>query len=417
MRMSKEKKVIHKGLVLVLLVLAIAIFAVMAVSMASLGYQSRIRAIRAEQEIAAREAADAGHDAAVFELNRLLDSWTGTLPQQNTPVSLPGGSQTYTYTVAPTAGVPAGLLALDISAVGTAGNTLRTIFSRTVLFSVFNYAILVKDNIDLKAKVVIDGYDSADGTYGGTNSGFPVQIGTNDDDQGDISLKVGVEAPDDSMLIVGSGAIDDPGIVVDDKSDFQGDVVASLVEIPFPDVILSIDGLTNSGQLDVAMGDTVTVTAGAYLYDGIVVNKNATLQLEGDVIINVLSDGVLLKAGAKIIVQGTPDSSLEMYLAGNFNAMNGGDVINDTQDPTKMTLFGTSQCTSIILKNSSNFYGAIYAPYALLDIRSSADMYGSFVGDSAIIHNSVQFHYDIALQNVDPDDIGVGFVPTRWHEE
>ncbi len=415
--MSKEKKVVHKGLVLVLLVFAIAIFAVMAVSMASLGYQSRIMAIRAEQEIAAREAADAGHDAAVFELNRLLDSWTGALPQQSTTVSLPGSSQTYTYTVAPTVGAPAGLLALDISAVGTAGSTLRTVFSRTVLTSVFNFAILVKDSVELKAKVTIDGYDSADGAYGGTNSGLPIHIGTNCDEPGDIILRTGIEVPEDSMLIVGPGAIDDPGIVVNDKSDFQGDIVATLQEIPFPDVTLPIDGLTNSGQLDVATGDTVTVTAGAYLYDGIVVNQNATLQLEGDVTISVLSGGVLLKTGAKILVQGTPDSSLEMYLAGNFDAMNGGDVINDTQDPTKVTFYGTSQCTSIILKNSSNFYGSIYAPYALLDIRNSADLYGSFVGDSAIIHNSVQFHYDAALQNVDPDDIGVRFVPTRWHEE
>ena len=90
--MSKEQKVIHKGLVLVLLVLAIAIFATMAVSMTSLGYQSRIRA---EQEIAAREAADAGHDAAVFEpihtpLHRLserrLDCWLLTSVPAERPV-------------------------------------------------------------------------------------------------------------------------------------------------------------------------------------------------------------------------------------------------------------------------------------------------------------------------------------------
>ena len=206
----------NKGLILVLVVIAIAIFAIMSISMASLGFQSRIRAIRAEREVAAREAADAGHDAAIFELNRLLEAWTGTLPQEPVPVALSGSDQTYTYSVVPTVGAPAGLLAFDIASVGTAGQTERKTFSRTILISVFNFAILVKDTIELKANVTVDGYNSSDGPYGGTNSGLPVQIGTNDDDDGDITLRNGVMLSGGSSLIVGVGALDDPEAVIDD---------------------------------------------------------------------------------------------------------------------------------------------------------------------------------------------------------
>ncbi|MBW8002145.1 MAG: hypothetical protein FVQ80_08985 [Planctomycetes bacterium] len=413
MKLPKNKK----GLILVLAIVAIAIFAIMAISMASLGFQSRIRAIRTERETAARAAADAGHDAAIFELNRLLDAWTGVLPQATAPVALSGSDQIYTYSVVPTAGIPAGLLAFDVASVGTAGRVQRKVFSRTVLVSVFSFAILVKDTIELKANATVDGYNSAEGPYGGANSGLPVEIGTNDDDGGDITLRRRVVISDGSSLIVGVGALDDPEAVVDDRSGFEGDIFASLVEIPFPDVTMSIGGLVNLGDLDVPKNNTVTISSGRYLYDKITVNQNATLEIEGSVIVNVLAGGMLLKKNAELIVKGTPDSSLELYLDGNFNAKAGTEVTNDTQDPTKLQIFGTSNATSIILKNSADFYGAIYAPYAELDMRNSGDLFGSFVGDSLILHNSVNFHYDTALQIADPNDEGVRFVPTRWYEE
>ena len=95
----------------------------------------------------------------------------------------------------------------------------------------------------------------------------------------------------------------------------------------------------------------------------------------------------------------------------------GAEVTNETQDSTKLYFYGLPTCDSIILKNSSDFYGAIYAPNAMLDIRNSGEIYGSFVGEDMILHNSVNFHYDYALQNANPGDPGAKFVPTKWHEE
>jgi len=415
--MFKHKDHTRTGLVLVLVVAAIAIFAIMALAMATLGYQSHIRAVRTQHELAAREAADAGHDAAVYELNRQLESWDGILPQQLVPVMLPGGNQSYTYTVTTSAGAPLGSLAFDITAVGTSGNTQRWVFSRTMLSGVFNYAGVVKDSMEFKAKVTIDGYDSTQGSYGSGNSGIGVQIGTNDDDDGDIKLNNGVDVSGDSLLIVGHGAVDDPNSVVDDKTGQEHDIVAVLEDIPFPDVTMPTGGLTNLGRLEVAKDDTVTIGAGSYLYDGIEVEQFATLEIEGDVVLNVLAGGILLKKDAELIIKGTPSSSLELYLAGNLEAMTGGNITNDTSDPTKFKLYGTADCQSIILKNDSDFFGGIYAPYAYLDIRNSGDIYGSFVGDKMVLHNSVDFVYDAALGNVLPADPGVRFVPRRWHEQ
>lgn len=416
-QMYKHKDHTRNGLVLVLVVAAIAIFAIMALAMAALGYQSRIHAVRTQHELAAREAADAGHDAAVYELNRQLESWAGTLPQQPVAVPLPGGNQSYTYAVTPTPGAPLGSLAFDITGVGTSGNTQRWVFSRTILSGVFDYAAVVKDRMEFNAKVTIDGYDSTQGSYGSGNSGIGVQMGTNDDDDGDITLKNGVDVSGDSLLIVGHGAVDDPYSVVDDKTGVEHDVVAALEDIPFPDVTMPTAGLTNLGRLEVGKNDTVTIAAGSYLYDGIEVEQFATLEIEGDVVLNVLAGGILLKTDAELVIKGTPNSSLELYLAGNFEAMTGGNITNDTSDPTKLKLYGTSGCQSIILKNDSDFFGGIYAPYAYLDIRNSGDIYGSFVGDKMVLHNSVNFIYDAALGNVLPTDPGVRFVPRRWREE
>jgi len=415
--MPKHSCRTHNGLVLVLVVAAIAIFSIMVLAMASLGYQSRIRAVRAQHELAAREAADAGHDAAVYQLNRQLESWVGVMPQKRLPLALPGGSQSYTYTVASSLGAPVGSLAFDITAVGTSANIQRRVFSRTQLLGPFDYAVLVKDRMELKAKATFDGYDSTQGSYGGVNSGGPVKVGTNDDDPGDITLNSGVGLGEDSILIVGHGAAEDPGSVVDDKTGEEHAVFAALQEISFPDVTMPTGGLSSLGQLNVGSNETVTIGVGSYLYDGIRVEQFGTLEIEGDVVLNVLSGGVLLKNSARLVIKGTPNSSLKLYLAGDFEAMTGGEVINDTSDPTKLKLYGTSGCRSITLKNSSDFFGAIYAPYALLDIRNSGDIYGSFVGERMVLHNSVNFIYDAALGCALPGDPAARFVPKRWHED
>jgi len=407
----KHENISCKGIVLILAVLALAIFAIMAVSMATLGFQGRIRSVRFEQELGARQAADAGHDAAIFALNQWLIS-SGSLPTSMTE-TLAAANQSYICTVEqPNAGV----WAFNIASHGTYRDSHRSVYSNTVLKSAFEYAIRVKDSIDLKAKSKLDGYDSRDGSYGGSNSGKWIQLGTNSDQDDMIIIKTGVDISNESLIFVGTGAIDDPAAVVDNKSNWEGTITCS-PEMEFPSVTAPATNPWTSSDISIPINGTEIITSGDWHVDSALIDPNGHLIINGEVTLYVKGDLRLKNGGEIRILKTTPESSLKLYMGGDFIADNGGEIINETLDPTKLYFYGLPTCSKIILKNSSDFYGAIYAPDSLLDIRNTGDIYGSFVGDDMILYNSVRFLYDYALRDADPDDEGVKFVPTRWHEE
>jgi hypothetical protein len=411
MKLINSKKTC-KGIVMVLAVLAIAIFAIMTISMSALGFQSRIRSVRFEQELGARQAADAGHDAALYSLNNWLKSGgSGTVPTGEFK-AMTSSSQIYISSITkpdPTT------WSFDIASQGIYKEARRKVYSSTVLKNAFTYAIHVKDSIELKAKSNLDGYDSRVGSYGGANSSKEIQIGTNDSDPGDISIKNGVIISDKSIVVVGPEAVDDPAGVVDNKSDWGGDIMASPTKMDFGPVSAPTP-TTSMSNINIALGGIQTISGGSWSIESGLVDPNGILNISGDVTLYVEGD-FRIKNGSEIRILDTPPSSLKIYMGGNFIADNGGEVINGTQDATKLMFYGLPTCEQIILKNSSDFYGAIYAPDTLLDIRNSGDIYGSFVGNEMILHNSVNFHYDYALTEADPSDPGVKFIPTRWHEQ
>ena len=184
----------------------------------------------------------------------------------------------------------------------------------------------------------------------------------------------------------------------------------------FPSVIAPSTNPWTYSAIYVPIGGTQTINEGSWHVDSALIDPNSQLLINGDVTLYVKGD-LRLKNGGQIRIPGSSESSLKLYMGGDFIADNGGEVINDTLDPTKLKFYGLPTCTQIILKNSSDFYGAIYAPDTLLDIRNTGDIYGSFVGDDMILYNSVNFLYDYALSEADPSDAGARFVPTRWHEE
>lgn len=408
---SINHKKSNKGIVLVLAILAISIFAIMVLSMSALGFQSRIRSVRFEQELGARQAADAGHDAALYSLNHWLKSSVGTAVPTGETKIMTSSYQSYACTITK----PGSEWAFDIASHGRYKEARRSVYSTTILKNAFEYAIHVKDSIELKAKAYLDGYDSRIGAYGGANSSIEIQIGTNDDDTGDITLKNGIVISDKSIVVVGPGAADDPASVVDNKSDWDGDILASPVELDFGPVSAPTP-TTAIPDIHLTLGATQTINAGQWRINSGLIDPNGILYISGDVTLYVEED-FRIKNGSEIRILDSPPSSLKLFMGGNFIADNGGEVINSTQDATKLLFYGLPTCTSIILKNSSDFYGAIYAPNALLDIRNSGDIYGSFVGSDMILHNSVDFHYDYALTEAEPGDPGVKFIPTRWHEE
>ncbi|MDQ7780354.1 MAG: hypothetical protein RDV41_11715 [Planctomycetota bacterium] len=120
-------------------------------------------------------------------------------------------------------------------------------------------------------------------------------------------------------------------------------------------------------NLNVAPNESVSLPPGTYYFDSI--------DVKGDVHIG---DGVTI------------------YCTGDVSFQTSSKVFNTGRKPTDLTLLCTGE--NIKLNANVDFYGAIYAPNAAIDITSNfTDLYGSIVGKSIRMMGNAAFHYDEAL--------------------
>ena len=154
-------------------------------------------------------------------------------------------------------------------------------------------------------------------------------------------------------------------------------------------------------------------------------------EIVGDVAIYVEGDMKLEKDAEFIITEG---SSLTLYLGKKLEVKKDSaeDVIkgikNETKDPTKLIIYGTDTCRKIkIEQNQGAFYGAVYAPYAKVEIKNIDNIYGALVGWDVKLkkdkkHGIGNFDYDEALHSIYYDeamgsDDPVHFVIKTWREQ
>jgi len=89
---------------------------------------------------------------------------------------------------------------------------------------------------------------------------------------------------------------------------------------------------------------------------------------------------------------------------------NSSTINNKTCGPEKLKIYGLNNCQQMRFKNSSSFYGAIYAPNADITFYNSADAFGSVAAKGFGQKNSAEFHYDASLRDLTLNDNLVRFV-------
>jgi len=105
-----------------------------------------------------------------------------------------------------------------------------------------------------------------------------------------------------------------------------------------------------------------------------------------------------------------------VYVSGDLR-LTGSGLINTDHDPTKLIFYGTSSCEMVKITGSTDFYGAIHAPEAEIDITGSGDIYWALVGEEVDISSSRGIHYDENLQNVGGGSSSLtGFTGVYWKE-
>jgi hypothetical protein len=192
-----------RGSVLSFVAVMVLVLSIAGMALLRLGLNARMQAHRATADMCARSAADAGLIQAIHLLNEKLDSqeeWDISSLASPT-VELPNCHANYRFKLAGDADT-----GYEIVSVGSSGNTDRVVYSQLKLAGLFDYAIFVADDLELKMGTTVDAYnmDAEDSV---------LQVATNTTDAGALDMKVGVTI--DGDVVVGpEGA---PDSVIDSK--------------------------------------------------------------------------------------------------------------------------------------------------------------------------------------------------------
>lgn len=397
--MNKILQSKKRGSAIPLAVVAVLILLAMGTGLLSLGLHSRINSIRTASDIAARSAADAGLIKALFEMNEKLKvkPWNDSSLPQETNTSLPNSDAVFSYTV--TGDLGSGY---TVESTGIFNQAQRTVSCTLQLRGPFEAAIFTENGMELNNSAVVDWYNN-------TEDDKIMQIGTNNTASGSVVLRNSATVYGD--VVVGMGG--DPGVVINDYgATVTGDTCALTERYVMQPVTVPewLESLPSSGVIPDDTNDTITTSA---RYSSIDLGNSETVTISGDITLYI-TGGIILGNSAELGIE--EGASLTLYLGGDFEGKNSSTVNNETQDAQKLKIYGLDSCQTIQFKNSSDFYGAIYAPNADVVMNNSANIYGSVVSKSFEQKNSGTFNYDVSLRDASINDEAVRFVITNWHE-
>jgi len=398
MKTNRNRTNRQKGSALILAVLAMVLLLVSGGGLLALGFQTRVYQVRTASDIAARCAADTAMAKALYEINELLrnNQLGGDLPAE-AEINLTGSESSYSYQITKSGST------YTIQATGTSNEAQRTTEATLTFTNPFDFAVFAEDDISANG-MQIKGYNY-------TAEDAPLKIGTNSTNKGTVLLLNSTDIYGD--FVVGPGG--NPSDVIDilGGSQIHGDTYAqSSNNTPPPITVPAALLAMPSGD---EIQDSTTITSSGK-YEEIDLGTSETLTIKGPVELYVTGDIKLGNSADIVIDDSVPDSSLTIYLAGDYEGKNSSTINNNTQTPKDFKLYGLESCESIVFKNSSDLYGIVYAPKADIVFDNSADIYGSIIGNSVDFKNSTTLYYDASLRETATDENLVTLTIQRWKE-
>ena len=111
---------------------------------------------------------------------------------------------------------------------------------------------------------------------------------------------------------------------------------------------------------------------------------------------NYYLTSINLRNSSEIIIDASA-GPVNVYLTGPLSGANGAEIRVINGGPTDFTLLSNST-GQIDIKNSGDFNGMIYAPYADLIFHNSSTIYGAVWGKTVDFKSTANLYYDTALK-------------------
>lgn len=271
--------------------------------------------------------------------------------------------------------------------------------------------------VHLNNNVQVDSYDSREAPYDPENPGQNANIGSNcDGASGGVSLSNNADVYGNISVTTSE---EEGNISIATGCDVTGSINYNASEWEFLPIDMptwyttaaggpngQIDGTYGSrpGSYEVTNHDliaynnaNITFHAGEYHFDNFEMSNNTNFNVDENI---------------------GEDELVEIYVNTSIQFENNSETLPAillTGDTTKLRFYfnGTEP---VNLSNNVTFYGFIYAPNAMIEVKNNGDIYGNLVGKEVYIWNNGAVHYDEALQDMDFGNIFVGGTPAQPHE-
>ncbi len=255
------------------------------------------------------------------------------------------------------------------------------------------YGFFGDEGVEMGGTALVDSYDSCAGPYDPLNPGSNVTIGTNATGVDALTLNGTSELNGNAVCGLGGDPTTDisGGTITGTTSEMSAPRDMTLVTMPTggtPET-LSLVG-TNVKTLGTSS------TATTYRLPEISLGASSTGYIDGDVTLYVDGD-FDISANAQLVI--LPGASLTITVSGDID-VGGQGIVNTSTLPPNLLIYGTATTTSVTLRGTAEFYGAVYAPMADITLIGTSDNYGSFVGKTVTTTGTSVFHYDECLGNL-----------------
>ncbi len=276
--------------------------------------------------------------------------------------------------------------------------------------SPFTKAAFGGTSLDVSGVTLLDSYNSGAGSYESQATNVDPNTGTtyaNGDgsvgSNGDITVSGSAEVygdatpgPDGSTTISNNGYV-------------SGSTAPASATIPLDPYTYTPVG-SSLGLLN----STTFLSSGTYRYSEINMAASEILTLgenPGDEVTIYIDGKINMTGSAEIRIPAGVKAV--MHHGSGLVTFGGNGVVNVDKTPAQF-LFYSATTDKVKFSGSSAFHGAVYAPNALIQL-SSADFFGSAVGESVTTTGSVNLHYDEALRFVG-GSASTDYQSSSWRE-
>jgi len=394
-----------RGIALIIALLVIMVLAILTTALLSRSVTESRNTWRFVYAANAFWLAEAGIQRGLYQINNAGGSWTGWTDvngAKQLQVTLAGRGD-YNVTVSD----PASTSPLVTATGFFPGRASADAVSRAVRAhlrrsgTIFKYAAFGGTSIRMSGQATTDSYDSSLGAY---------NVATNRDTNGDVGTNGDITATG-SAHIYGDAGTGDTG-TFSDTSKVSGSIEhENDVNLPLTSVPASLGGLSSGGTIN----STTTITAGDHKYLSISLSSKDTVTIVGPANIYLTGATAIKVSGqAQVVISSSSAGPVNIYFDGDID-LTGQGVVNNTKLPSQFILYGTNAASQDVkMAGQDDFYGAIYAPTAVMNLSGQGALFGSFIGDTVDISGQGGVHYDEQLANASAG--ATGFSIDAWQD-